>query len=240
MSSLRSIWQNRLNFFRNQRPRPITAFRGRRPPGRSRLLSWTNTRKPFPQPWQSIFDALSEAVCLLDLEGRILNYNRAMIKFLNKPTGSIIGLFLLPTGSWPSGTHPRVPGQPHAAKPTERNAPVVVKWPHPELQRRSHLRRVRTFDRSRPYPLGNYRRALKWMMDSGNTPPGSGRAFPGTADRPGPAPPARPEFAGGSGSGAMPDRPGITGCDRAGPPHRQTQSPGRPGLSRHLWILRSR
>jgi signal transduction histidine kinase len=45
----------------------------------------------FPQPWQSIFDALSEAVCLLDLEGRILNYNRAMIKFLNKPADQLLG-----------------------------------------------------------------------------------------------------------------------------------------------------
>jgi two-component system sensor histidine kinase UhpB len=43
------------------------------------------------QPWQSIFDALSEAVCLLDLEGRILNYNRAMIELLNKPADQILG-----------------------------------------------------------------------------------------------------------------------------------------------------
>jgi len=43
------------------------------------------------QPWQSIFDALSEAVCLLDLEGRILNYNRAMIDILKKPADQILG-----------------------------------------------------------------------------------------------------------------------------------------------------
>jgi signal transduction histidine kinase len=43
------------------------------------------------QPWQSIFDALPEAVCLLDLEGRILNYNRAMIELLNKPVDQILG-----------------------------------------------------------------------------------------------------------------------------------------------------
>jgi two-component system sensor histidine kinase UhpB len=43
------------------------------------------------QPWQSIFDALPEAVCLLDLEGRILNYNRAMIELLHKPVDQILG-----------------------------------------------------------------------------------------------------------------------------------------------------
>ena len=43
------------------------------------------------QPWQSIFDALSEAVCLLDLEGRILNYNRALIELLKKPADQILG-----------------------------------------------------------------------------------------------------------------------------------------------------
>jgi signal transduction histidine kinase len=48
-------------------------------------------QKTFPQPWQSIFDALSEAVCLLDLEGRILNYNRAMLKFLKKPSDQLLG-----------------------------------------------------------------------------------------------------------------------------------------------------
>jgi signal transduction histidine kinase len=47
--------------------------------------------KAISQPWQSIFDALSEAVCLLDLEGRILNYNRAMIDLLNKPADQILG-----------------------------------------------------------------------------------------------------------------------------------------------------
>ena len=44
------------------------------------------------QPWQSIFDGLSEAVCLLDLEGRILNYNRAMIELLKKPADKILGI----------------------------------------------------------------------------------------------------------------------------------------------------
>jgi two-component system, NarL family, sensor histidine kinase UhpB len=48
-------------------------------------------QKTFPQPWQSIFDALSEAVCLLDLEGRILNYNRAMLHFLKRPSDQLLG-----------------------------------------------------------------------------------------------------------------------------------------------------
>jgi signal transduction histidine kinase len=53
------------------------------------LMDRNNTA--ISQPWQSIFDALSEAVCLLDLEGRILNYNRAMIELLNKPVDQILG-----------------------------------------------------------------------------------------------------------------------------------------------------
>jgi PAS domain S-box-containing protein len=43
------------------------------------------------QPWLTIFNALSEAVCILDLEGRILNYNPAMETLLGLPAGQILG-----------------------------------------------------------------------------------------------------------------------------------------------------
>ncbi len=41
--------------------------------------------------WQSTFDAISDAVCLLDLERKILQCNKAMINFLGKPVSKIIG-----------------------------------------------------------------------------------------------------------------------------------------------------
>lgn len=44
-----------------------------------------------PQPWQSVFDAITAPICILDLEGRILNFNRAMETFLGPSTGSILG-----------------------------------------------------------------------------------------------------------------------------------------------------
>jgi len=43
------------------------------------------------QQWQTTFDALSDSVCLLDLEGTILQCNEAMAKFLGKPPDEIIG-----------------------------------------------------------------------------------------------------------------------------------------------------
>lgn len=42
-------------------------------------------------PWKSVFDALRQPVCILDPEGRILNYNRAMADLLGQPAGSILG-----------------------------------------------------------------------------------------------------------------------------------------------------
>jgi two-component system sensor histidine kinase UhpB len=43
------------------------------------------------QPWLTVFNALSEAVCILDLEGRILNYNPAMEALLDVPADQILG-----------------------------------------------------------------------------------------------------------------------------------------------------
>lgn len=43
------------------------------------------------QEWRTMFDAISDNVCLLDLEGRILRCNIATAKFLGKPFSEIIG-----------------------------------------------------------------------------------------------------------------------------------------------------
>lgn len=64
-----------------------------------------------PQPWQTIFTVLSEAVCILDLEGRVLNYNQALEVLLGLPAGEILGrkccLLLY-------GTEQPIPGCPFA------------------------------------------------------------------------------------------------------------------------------
>ncbi|MBW1895170.1 MAG: PAS domain S-box protein [Deltaproteobacteria bacterium] len=41
--------------------------------------------------WQATFDAINDAVCILDSEGRILRCNKAMSEFLGKPPGEIKG-----------------------------------------------------------------------------------------------------------------------------------------------------
>ncbi len=41
--------------------------------------------------WQTTFDGISDAICLLDVEGRILQCNKAMADFLRKPSIEIIG-----------------------------------------------------------------------------------------------------------------------------------------------------
>ncbi|MDH7480278.1 MAG: PAS domain-containing protein, partial [Syntrophomonadaceae bacterium] len=41
--------------------------------------------------WHSIFDAISDPLCLVDLKGRILRCNQAMASFLNRPLTEIIG-----------------------------------------------------------------------------------------------------------------------------------------------------
>lgn len=41
--------------------------------------------------WRATFDAISDSICLLDIEGRILKCNKAMEKFLGKPLEEITG-----------------------------------------------------------------------------------------------------------------------------------------------------
>ena len=43
------------------------------------------------QQWRTTFDGISDIVCLLDLEGRILRCNKAMTNLLGKPFSEIIG-----------------------------------------------------------------------------------------------------------------------------------------------------
>jgi signal transduction histidine kinase len=55
---------------------------------------WEGPMNPAPsghQPWLKVFNALSEAVCILDLEGRILNYNPALEALLEVPADQILG-----------------------------------------------------------------------------------------------------------------------------------------------------
>jgi PAS domain S-box-containing protein len=42
--------------------------------------------------WQTTFDAMNDAVCLLDMEGRILRCNRAMSTLTGRPTGELAGV----------------------------------------------------------------------------------------------------------------------------------------------------
>ncbi|MCX6560907.1 MAG: response regulator [Candidatus Aminicenantes bacterium] len=41
--------------------------------------------------WKSTFDAITDAICLLDADGRMLQCNKAHQRFLNKPEAEIIG-----------------------------------------------------------------------------------------------------------------------------------------------------
>ncbi len=43
------------------------------------------------QQWRTTFDAISDTVCLMDIEGRILRCNEAMMKLLGKPFSEIVG-----------------------------------------------------------------------------------------------------------------------------------------------------
>ena len=49
------------------------------------------TARSSAREWQATFDAMTDAICLLDLEGTILRCNRAMQEFLGKPATEIIG-----------------------------------------------------------------------------------------------------------------------------------------------------
>ena len=45
----------------------------------------------FAQKWQAIFDAMNDPVSLVDQDGKIVQCNRAMCEFLEKPAVKIVG-----------------------------------------------------------------------------------------------------------------------------------------------------
>jgi PAS domain S-box-containing protein len=45
----------------------------------------------FAQKWQAIFDAINDPVSLVDLDGKIVQCNRAMCEFLSRPAVEIVG-----------------------------------------------------------------------------------------------------------------------------------------------------
>jgi PAS domain S-box-containing protein len=51
----------------------------------------TRDRLAEAKQWQDTFDAMSEALSLMDLEGRITQCNRALCRLVDKPTSQIIG-----------------------------------------------------------------------------------------------------------------------------------------------------
>lgn len=47
--------------------------------------------REFAQRWQTTFDAINDSVCILDLNGKILECNLATTRLLNKPIAEILG-----------------------------------------------------------------------------------------------------------------------------------------------------
>ena len=41
--------------------------------------------------WETTFDAISDALCLIDATGKIMRANKAMSRFLDKPFKEIMG-----------------------------------------------------------------------------------------------------------------------------------------------------
>jgi two-component system, cell cycle sensor histidine kinase and response regulator CckA len=61
--------------------------------------------------WQATFDAMSDGVCLLDREGRVLRCNRALSEFVGQPAGAVVGRDhreLLPPEAAASSPFPRM------------------------------------------------------------------------------------------------------------------------------------
>jgi PAS domain S-box-containing protein len=44
-----------------------------------------------PSKWQTVFNSITDAICLLDMKDRVLDCNEAMLKLLGKPIGDVIG-----------------------------------------------------------------------------------------------------------------------------------------------------
>ena len=77
--------------------------------------------KQSANQWEATFDAISDAVCLIDGNGKIIRANKAMSRFLNKPFRDIIGNLLLCTGPWDFGAYRRMPDFQNAKIATKRN-----------------------------------------------------------------------------------------------------------------------
>ncbi len=50
------------------------------------------TLQTLAQKWQTTFDAMNDAICLLDEQNRVLQCNRAMVHLVDKPLDEIIGV----------------------------------------------------------------------------------------------------------------------------------------------------
>ena len=60
-------------------------------PARKEINQKEMLTKAFSAQWQTTFDAINDAVCLLDMNGKILRCNKAMESFLKKSSKEIIG-----------------------------------------------------------------------------------------------------------------------------------------------------
>jgi DNA-binding response OmpR family regulator len=82
------------------------------------------TLRASARQWQTTFDAISDAVSLMDLEWRILRCNVAMAKFLGKPFSDIIGR---PCWELVHGTSEPIEGCPFVRmRETYRKATLVL------------------------------------------------------------------------------------------------------------------
>jgi PAS domain S-box-containing protein len=59
---------------------------------KKRLIAEKNLKESADQ-WRTTFDAIDDAICLLNAQGKIIRCNKAMAVFLDKPFGKIIGSF---------------------------------------------------------------------------------------------------------------------------------------------------
>ena len=59
---------------------------------KKRLIAEKNLKRSADQ-WRTTFDAIDDAICLLNIQGKIIRCNKAMALFLDKPFDKIIGSF---------------------------------------------------------------------------------------------------------------------------------------------------
>lgn len=48
-------------------------------------------RRPITYLWQRVLNVIGDPICILDLDGRILQCNKAMVNLLGKPVSEIVG-----------------------------------------------------------------------------------------------------------------------------------------------------